>query len=66
MNKIKDIAPEIGLLLFTITACAGFLMGKLGSDLFAGALMAIMGSYYGASQAKSATEQAMAAYKNIG
>lgn len=49
--------PEIGLIIFTVTACAGFVIGKLSGELFAAALMLVIGSFYGTAAKKSVSEE---------
>ena len=64
MEKIKDAIPEIGLILVLITACAAFFFtDKLSSELFAGMMMAIVGSFYGVSQSKKTAETVASAFR---
>ena len=43
----KLLSPRFVLILFAITTCVGFLLGKLAPELFSGALMIVFGFYYG-------------------
>ena len=43
----KLLSPRFVLVLFAFTTCAGFLLGKLAPELFSGALMLVLGFYYG-------------------
>lgn len=47
MNPIFNSATKISLLLFVITTCSGFLLGKFSADLFGAALMTVLGFYFG-------------------
>lgn len=48
------MSPRFVLTMFTLTACAGFLLGKLAPELFAGALMLVLGYYYGSKNGERA------------
>ena len=58
MKNIFSSATRIVLILFALTACAGFLLGKLSSELFAAALMSVLSYYYGNKQSQQPAAQA--------
>jgi hypothetical protein len=58
---MKNItSTEIVLVLFAITACAGFILGKLAPELFSAALMTIFAFYFGGKKAQSEATEAIA------
>ena len=48
----KILSPKFVLVLFALTACIGFLIGKLAPELFSGALMLVLGYFYGSQNGK--------------
>lgn len=48
------LSPRFVLVLFTLTACVGFLLGRLSPELFAAALMLVLGYYYGSKNGERA------------
>ena len=46
MKKIFASATKITLLMFAVTACVGFLWGKLSPELFASALGGVFGFFF--------------------
>ncbi len=57
MKNITNSATKIVLILFALTSCAGFLLGKLSSELFAAALMSVLSYYYGSKQGQQPVAQ---------
>ncbi len=54
MDKI--LSPKFVLVLFSITACAGFILGKLAPELFANALLVVLAYYYGSKNGEKAAK----------
>lgn len=52
MNRIFSSATKIVLLLVAITACAGFIIGKIDPKDFMTIVMLVLGAYYGASNTR--------------
>jgi len=52
MNRIFSSATKIVLLLVALTACAGFLMGKIESKDFIVIAMLVLGAYYGSKNTR--------------
>lgn len=50
MSKI--LSPKFVLVLFSATACAGFLLNLFAPELFGAALMLVLGYYYGSQNGK--------------
>jgi ABC-type polysaccharide/polyol phosphate export permease len=46
MKNIFTSATKIVLLLFALTACVGFLWGKLSPELFASAMGGVFGFFF--------------------
>lgn len=63
MKDIESWGPIAVLILFALTACAGFLIGRLAAELFSGALMLVLGFYYGKKQGEAAAAAAAAKAK---
>lgn len=59
----KLLSPKVVLILFSLTACAGFLLGKLSPELFAAALMLVLGYYYGSKNGEKAAKAEAAGVK---
>lgn len=49
MKRIFQSATKIVLILVSITACVGFMLGKIDSKDFMTIVMLVLGAYYGAS-----------------
>ena len=49
MKRIYQSATKIVLLIVSITACAGFLIGKIESKDFMTIVMLVLGAYYGST-----------------
>lgn len=52
MSRIFTSATKIVLLLVALTACAGFLIGKIEPKDFMTVVMLVLGAYYGASNTR--------------
>jgi hypothetical protein len=52
----KFFSPKVVLIMFAATACAGFLLGKLAPELFSGALMLVLGYFYGSKNGEKAAK----------
>lgn len=47
MSSIYTSATKITLLMFAITVCAGFLLNKIGADIFIATATLVLGAYFG-------------------
>jgi len=47
MKEIYSSATKVVLLMFSITLCAGFLIGKISDVVFITAAMTVIGAYFG-------------------
>ena len=50
----RILSPKFVLVLFALTACVGFLEGKLDVAVFGGALGTVLGYFYGSKQGEAA------------
>lgn len=57
---MKITSTEIVLVLFALTACSGFLLGMLSSELFSAALMTVFAFYFGGKKAQNEAQEAIA------
>ena len=45
--KIFNSATKIVLLMFSLTVCSGFLLNKIGADIFIATSTLVLGAYFG-------------------
>ncbi len=52
MSRIFQSATKIVLLLVAVTACTGFIIGRIDPKDFMTVVMLVLGAYYGASNTR--------------
>ena len=62
INELIDklMSPKTVLIMFAVTACAGFLQGILDIAVFGSALGTVLGYFYGSKQGEAAANLANA------
>ena len=53
MKSISSSATKIVLIMFALTTCAGFLLGKIDAAIFVPLVASVLGAYYGDKSRKT-------------